>query len=253
MTILDEILASKARELTQLTLPAAPSVGPARSLLDSLRNHGPVALIAEIKRKSPSRPLIREAFDPPAMARAYEAGGAAALSVLTDGPYFGGSLEDLAAARNEVSLPVLRKDFLISPLQIRQARSAGADAVLLIAAALDDAALAEMMATCREVGVEFLLEVHTPEEMQRALALEAPLVGINNRDLKTFRVDLAVTCELAHQAQQAANPPFLVSESGIHTAEDRRLLESWGVRAMLVGESLLRQADLCEATRHLLA
>lgn len=253
MTILDEILASKAHEVAQLTLPTAGTPGPVRSLLESLRHHGPVALIAEIKRKSPSRPMIREAFDPPVMAQAYEEGGAAALSVLTDGPYFGGCLADLTAARAKVSLPVLRKDFLISPKQVHEARAAGADAVLLIAAALADESLSEMMATCREVGVEFLLEVHTPEEMERALALEAPLVGINNRDLKSFKLDLTVTRELALLAKQAARPPFLVSESGIYTPDDRQLLESWGVQAMLVGESLLRKQDLREATHHLLS
>lgn len=253
MTILDEILASKAQEVAAMASPASPPPGPVRSLIDSLRHHGPVALIAEIKRKSPSRPMIREDFDPPMMARAYEAGGAAALSVLTDGPYFGGSLSDLSVARAQVALPVLRKDFLIDPRQIHEARAAGADAVLLIAAALDDDALRRMMATCREVGVEYLLEVHSAEEMDRALALEAPLVGINNRDLKTFQVDLAVTRELALRARQSEQSPFLVSESGIHTADDRRLLESWGVKAMLVGESLLRKADLREAAHHLLA
>lgn len=253
MTILDEILASKAREVAAMPTPPASNAGPARSLIDSLRHHGPVALIAEIKHKSPSRPMIREDFDPPSMARAYEAGGAAALSVLTDGPYFGGSLSDLQAARAEVALPVLRKDFLIDPRQVHEARAAGADAVLLIAAALDDDALRRMAATCCEVGVEYLLEVHTAEEMDRALALGAPLVGINNRDLKTFQLDLQVTRELAQRAKNAERPPFLVSESGIYTSDDRRLLESWGIGAMLVGESLLRKPDLREAVQHLLA
>lgn len=254
MTILDEILASKAQEVAALAdAPAPVRQAPVRSFTQSLRAHGPVALIAEIKRKSPSRPMIREAFEPPAMAQAYEAGGAAALSVLTDAPYFGGSLADMGAARAAVSLPVLRKDFLIHPSQVREAYAAGADAVLLIAAALDDDGLREMMAACREVGLEFLLEVHTPDEMRRALALEAPLVGINNRDLKHFTVDLAVTRELATLARAAAHAPMLVSESGIATAEDRRLLEAWGISAMLVGESLLRQPDLELAARRLLA
>lgn len=253
VTILDEILASKAREVAAMAPPGTPADRRVRSLIDSLRHHGPVALIAEIKHKSPSRPMIREDFDPPAMARAYEAGGAAALSVLTDGPYFGGSLAHLSAARAAVGVPVLRKDFLIDPRQVHEARAAGADAVLLIAAALDDDALGQMLATCRAVGVEFLLEVHTAEEMDRALALEAPLVGINNRDLRTFKVDLAVTRELALRARSVERPPFLVSESGIHTSDDRRLLESWGVQAMLVGESLLRKPDLREAAHHLLA
>lgn len=254
MTILDEILASKVQEVAALADAAAPMrQAPTRGFTRGLRARGPVALIAEIKRKSPSRPMIREAFEPALMARAYEAGGAASLSVLTDAPYFGGCLADMGAARAAVALPVLRKDFLIDPRQVREAWAAGADAVLLIAAALDDDRLREMMATCREVGVEFLLEVHTPDEMRRALALEAPLVGINNRDLKTFTVDLAVTRELAALARTAARPPMLVSESGIATAEDRRLLEGWGIAAMLVGESLLRQSDLEMAARRLLA
>ncbi|MNX63552.1 Indole-3-glycerol phosphate synthase [compost metagenome] len=254
MTILDEILAAKAQEVASLVEGTMPvrQTSP-RSFTAHLHAHGPVALIAEIKRKSPSRPMIREAFEPAAMARAYEAGGAAALSVLTDAPYFGGSLSDMAAAREAVGLPVLRKDFLIDPRQVHEAYAAGADAVLLIAAALTDDRLREMMGACREVGLEFLLEVHTPDEMRRALSLEAPLVGINNRDLKTFTVDLAVTRELATLARTAERVPMLVSESGIATPEDRRLLEAWGIAAMLVGESLLRQPDLTLAARGLLA
>lgn len=253
MTILDEILASKAREVEQLSEVARPSQHAPRSFIESLRGHGPIALIAEIKRRSPSRPLIREPFVPAELARAYEAGGAAALSVLTDGPFFGGSLDDLEAARSGVTLPVLRKDFLIDPRQIHQARAAGADAVLLIASALPGERLEGMMDACRMAGVEFLLEVHTAEEMRRALALEAPLVGINNRDLKTFRVDLSTTRDLAHLARTASRRPLLVSESGIASSEDRQLLEAWGIQAMLVGESLLRHADVLEATRRLLA
>ncbi|HEY9900026.1 MAG TPA: indole-3-glycerol phosphate synthase TrpC [Pantanalinema sp.] len=253
MTILDEILASKVREVASLVDATGPARRtPPRSFMGHLRAHGPVALIAEIKRKSPSRPSIREAFEPAAMALAYEAGGAAALSVLTDSPYFGGCLADMAAARAAVKLPVLRKDFLIDPRQVREAHAAGADAVLLIAAALGDDRLREMMAACEELGLEALLEVHTADEMRRALALEAPLVGINNRDLKTFTVDLGVTRDLAMLARTAERPPLLVSESGIATAEDRRSLEAWGVSAMLVGESLLRQDDLALAARELL-
>lgn len=253
MTILDEILAQKTLEVAALPEMAAAPARPVRSLLASLQALGPVALIAEIKRKSPSRPLIRKAFDPVPMARAYERGGAAALSVLTDGPFFGGSLADLNAAREAVALPVLRKDFLLSPLQVHEAHAAGADAVLLIAGALKDAELMEMMATCRSVGLEFLLEVHTPAEMQRALALGAPLVGINNRDLKTFRTDLDTTRTLAEIARKSQTPPYLVSESGISTPDDRRRLESWGIGAMLVGESLLVQDDLEQASRTLLS
>lgn len=253
MTILDVILAQKAREVS--TLPATPAVAgpPVRSLLQSLQERGPVALIAEIKHKSPSRPILRTSFEPRSMAQAYERGGAAALSVLTDGPFFGGSLGDMRSARSVVSLPVLRKDFLIDPRQVHEARAAGADAVLLIASALPDGALERMMSACHDVGLEFLLEVHTPQEMRRALALGAPLVGINNRDLKTFRIDLETSRELARIAQAAPNPPFLVSESGIKTPADRHSLASWGIRAMLVGESLLVQEDLEAAARILLS
>jgi len=254
MTILDEILAHKATEVS--ALPDRPATGsaPRRSLRASLLAHGPVALIAEIKRKSPSRPLIRADFDPPAMARAYERGGAAALSVLTDEAFFGGHLDDLVAARAGVELPVLRKDFLIDPRQVAQAARAGADAVLLIAAALDDRALAEMMQACDAHGVEFLLEVHTEPELMRALACGAPLVGINNRDLHAFTVDLARSGELAAIARShSPQPPLLVSESGIATPADRDRLAGWGIQAMLVGESLLRQDDLEQAARGLLA
>jgi len=253
-TILDTILAEKRREVADLD-PATFSAAraPRRSLREALLRHGPISLIAEIKRRSPSRPLIREDFDPPVMAQAYQAGGAAALSVLTDEKFFGGSLADLQAAREACDLPVLRKDFIVDEVQLPQACAYGADAVLLIASALDDAELASLMKACARWDLEFLLEVHDMPELERALALGAPLIGVNNRDLKTFTVDLEATRRVAERIRTLANPPVLVSESGIATAEDRHQLEAWGVQAMLVGESLLKQPDLTQAARALLA
>lgn len=253
-TILDTILAQKRREVEGLDPSALPLArGARRSLREALLRRGPVALIAEIKRRSPSRPLIREDFDPPAMARAYQAGGAAALSVLTDETFFGGSLTDMQMAREACDLPILRKDFIIDEAQLPQAHAYGADAVLLIASALDDSTLASLMKACSRWDLEFLLEVHDLAEFERALALGAPVIGVNNRDLKSFTVDLAATRQVAERIRTLSNPPVLVSESGIATAEDRRQLEAWGVQAMLVGESLLKQPDLTQAVRALLA
>lgn len=253
-TILDTILAQKRREVEGLDPSALPVARFARrSLHEALLRRGPVALIAEIKRRSPSRPMIREDFDPPAMARAYQAGGAAALSVLTDETFFGGSLSDMQTAREACDLPILRKDFIIDEAQLPQARAYGADAVLLIASALDDSTLASLMKACGRWDLEFLLEVHDLAEFERALALGAPLIGVNNRDLKSFTVDLAATRQVAERIRTLSTPPVLVSESGIATAEDRLQLEAWGVEAMLVGESLLKQPDLTQAVRALLA
>ena len=253
-TILDTILAEKRREVAALDTATLPSPRfPRRGFREALLHRGPVALIAEIKRRSPSRPMIREDFDPPAMARAYQAGGAAALSVLTDAPFFGGALDDMRAAREACDLPILRKDFIVDEAQLPQARAYGADAVLLIAAALDDATLASLMKACARYDLEFLLEVHDLDELERALALGAPLIGVNNRDLKTFKVDLEASRRVAERVRAQPSPPTLVSESGIATTEDRKLLESWGVQAMLVGESLLKQPDLTQAVRALLA
>jgi indole-3-glycerol phosphate synthase len=253
-TILETILTQKRREVDAIDPAALPEARfPRRSFREALLRRGPVALISEIKRRSPSRPLIREDFDPPAMARAYQRGGAAALSVLTDETFFGGALSDLQAAREACDLPILRKDFILDEAQLPQARAYGADAVLLIAAALDDATLASLMKACTRWDLEFLLEVHDMAELERALTLGAPLIGVNNRDLKTFKVDLEATRQVAERLRGLSAPPLLVSESGIATAEDRRKLESWGVQAMLVGESLLTQPDLEQAVKALLA
>ncbi len=210
---------------------------------------GRLALIAEIKKQSPSRGLIRADFDPVALARAYEAGGAACLSILTDTPSFGGDDACLSNARAAVALPCLRKDFMVDPWQIAESRALGADAILVIMAMVDDVLAAELMSEAARHGMDALVETHDEAELDRAAALGATLIGVNNRDLRTFEVDLANTERLARRAPHGA---LLVTESGVFTAEDAARLERSGARAMLVGESLMRQADVAAAVRVLL-
>ncbi len=206
-------------------------------------------LITEFKRRSPSGGEIRPGADPASVARAYQEGGAACLSVLTDGPYFGGSVEDLLAARAAVPLPVLRKDFILNTWQVYESRAMGADCILLIMAALTDATARELEETARSLDMDVLVEVHDQRELERAMGMQSPLLGINNRDLKAMRTSIETTLELAPMV-----PPdrILVTESGIRTHADVTRLAAVGAHCLLVGESLLREDDIATATRRLL-
>ncbi len=248
----EEVVARKAlRGLGDLDVEIRLATPPRgfRAALERAHAPGRLALIAEIKKASPSKGLIREDFDPPALARAYQAGGAACLSVLTDEPSFQGADRYLAEARAVTSLPCLRKEFLVDPWQVAESRALGADAILVILAMVDDALAAELMDAARAYGMDALVEVHDADEMARARNLGADLVGVNNRDLRTFLTDLSATERLAAEAPPGA---LLVTESGINTTADAARLEASGARAMLVGESLMRQADVAAATRVLL-
>lgn len=247
----EEVAARKASAtIADLDTRAAAQSAPRgfRAALETKSREG-FALIAEIKKASPSKGLIRADFHPANHARAYAAGGAACLSVLTDAPYFQGHEDYLVAARAACDLPVLRKDFMVDPWQVAEARSIGADAILIIVAALDDGQMAEIEAAAIERGMDVLVEVHNEVEIERASRLTSRLIGVNNRDLKRFATDIGVTERLAPLAPEGT---LLVSESGINGHADLVRLSACGARTFLVGESLMRQADLTQATQALL-
>ena len=267
MNILDTIVAQKRLEIARLPRQAiTPELlqtavqrrGDLRDFTGALRKPraGDVALIAEVKKASPSAGVLCPNFDPVRIARDYEAGGASCLSILTDEQFFQGSLEYLKQIRHAVALPLLRKDFIIDERQILEAAEWGADAILLIAAILDDAQMQRLHSLATQAGLTVLVDVHDASELDRVITLNPALVGVNNRDLRTFKVDLATTERLAARLQsqipQEGSRPLLVAESGIHTRVDVERLQRCGAGAVLVGESLMRKADIQNAVRLLL-
>ena len=249
----EEIAAAKRATPLSALEAEAKAAAPPRGFLRAIEHklaQGGYALIAEIKKASPSKGLIRADFDPPALAKAYEAGGATCLSVLTDAPSFQGRPEFLAQARQATGLPALRKDFIYEPYQVVQSRAWGADCILIIMAAVDDAAASEIESTAFSYGMDALVEVHAEDELERALKLKSRLIGINNRDLRSFVTSLAVSERLAPKVPRER---VVVGESGLNSPADLARLSRAGINTFLIGESLMRQADVAAATRALLA
>jgi len=244
-----EIVAAKGRVSESELKSRLADVDPPRDFLAALKATSGIGLIAEVKKASPSAGLIREDFDSVEIATIYEAAGAACISCLTDEPYFKGKLEYLTAIRNAVSIPVMRKDFILDRYQVTEARAAGADCILLIAECLDDCTMRDLYFYASELGMECLVEVYDPENLDRVLKLEAPLIGINNRNLKTFVTDLKHSTDLAARVPDTA---YLVSESGIRERSDVEHLLQFGVRGILVGETLMRQEDIAAKVQELL-
>ncbi|UWQ16620.1 indole-3-glycerol phosphate synthase TrpC [Jannaschia sp. M317] len=249
---LEDVAVRKAERGQDAIEAAARAADPVRPFADALRGATATGygLIAEVKKASPSKGLIRADFDPPAIATAYQDGGATCLSVLTDGPSFQGDDAFLIAARAAVDLPVLRKDFLYDPWQVAESRSLGADCILIIMASVSDEQAAELEAAAFDWGMDALIEVHNQDELERAARLKSPLLGINNRDLNTFVTDLQVTRDLSRRAPEDR---LLISESGLFAPDDLSDMARHGARCFLIGESLMRQDDVATATRALLA
>lgn len=251
MTILDKILKEKKKEIAKLRNQTFDQISypPIKTFEQTIKDKTTMSVIAEMKRASPSNGMINKDVDPVKQAKRYEKSGASAISVLTDTPFFQGTIDDLRAVRETVRIPILCKDFMIDPIQIDRAKAAGANIILLIAAALDDHEMANLYRYAKDKNLEVLCEVHNEEEMERVINLGAKIIGINNRDLKTFKVDLKTTERLANMVTDTDT--ILISESGIKTTEDVETVAEAGAEAILVGETLMRSDNIVQTMNSL--